>query len=76
MKEIKEWEAVSEFNGKHVIAIPLPGCFIAGEIDGKKVFLETELIDLSKLIIKDIRWKLLLSKWGKAFLFGKIRKFY
>ena len=76
MKEIKEWEAVVNINGKHIRAIPLPGCFISGEIDGKKVLLETEMIDLSKLIIRDIRGKLLLSRWGKAFLFGKFRKFY
>lgn len=76
MKEIKEWEAVVNINDKHISAIPLPGCFISGEIEGRKVFLETEFVDLSKLIIKDIRWELLLSRWGKAFLFGKIRKFY
>lgn len=76
MKEIKQWEALVNIDGKYISAIPLPGCFISGEIDGKKVLLETELVDLSKLIIKDIRGKLLLSRWGKAFLFGKFKKLY
>ena len=76
MKEIKDWEASSEFNGKYVSTIPLPGCFISGKINGKNIIIETELVDFSKLIIKDIRLKLLLSRWGKAFLFGKFGKLY
>ena len=76
MKEIKEWEAVVIINDKHIRAIPLPGCFILGEIDRRKVFIETDLVDLSKLIIRDIRWELLLSRWSKAFLFGRFGKLY
>lgn len=76
MKEIKDWEAVLEFNGKLTRAIPLPGCFIIGEIDGRRISIETDLVDLSKLIIRDTRWKLLLSRWGKAFLFGKFGELY
>lgn len=61
MKEIKNWEAVICKNGKYERALPLPGCYISGEIDGKKVIIETSMVDLSHLTIRDIRRQFLLS---------------
>ena len=49
MKEIKDWEAIEEIeDGKKVHAIPLPGCYILGKIDGKDILLKTDFVDLNK----------------------------
>lgn len=53
MKEIKNWEALCYKNGKYQKALPLPGCYISGELDGEKVVIKTLMIDFSKLIIQD-----------------------
>lgn len=77
MKEIKDWEAIEEIeDGKKVHAIPLPGCYILGKIDGKDILLKTDFVDLNKLIIRDIRRKFLFPRWSKAFLFRGFRKLY
>lgn len=53
MKEIKNWEALSYKNGEYRKALPLPGCYISGELDGEMVLIKTLMIDFSKLIIQD-----------------------
>ena len=54
MKEIKNWEALILKNGEYQKALPLPGCFISGELDGKNVIIQTINVDFSKLMIEDI----------------------
>lgn len=54
MKEIKNWEALILKDGKYQKALPLPGCFISGEMDGKNIIVQTINIDFGKLIIEDI----------------------
>lgn len=52
MKEIKNWEALTEDeNGSEEIAILLPGCIIKGELEGKLVKIQTIDVDISNLII-------------------------
>ena len=54
MKEIKNWEALIFKNGEYQKGLPLPGCYISGELDGKEIIVQTIDIDFSKLIIQDI----------------------
>ena len=53
MKEIINWEAVlkDDEKGKEKIALPLPGCIIKGDIEGKMVAIEVMDIDTSNLVI-------------------------
>lgn len=54
MKEIDNWEAlVKKSNQKYEIALPIPGCYISGEIDGENQIIETIYIDLSSLTVMD-----------------------
>ena len=55
MKKIANWEAlVKGKNEKYEIAIPIPGCYISGHIEGKETILETSYIDLSSLTAMDL----------------------
>ena len=54
MKEIKNWEPLILKDGKYQKGLPLPGCYISGELDGKNVIIQTINIDFSKLIIEDV----------------------
>lgn len=51
MKEIKDWEAKVIINGVEQVGLPLPGCFIEGEIEGERVKKEALDIDMTKLIM-------------------------
>lgn len=53
MKEIKNWEALVLKDGKYQNALPLPGCYISGELDGNEIIVQTINIDFGKLIIED-----------------------
>lgn len=53
MKEIKNWEALILKDDKYQKGLPLPGCYISGELDGENVLVHTVNIDFSKLIILD-----------------------
>lgn len=55
MKEIKNWEALIWKNGKYQRALPLSGCYIAGEVDGEKKIFKISAIDFSKLIIQTVK---------------------
>ncbi len=54
MKEIKNWEPLILKDGKYQKGLPLPGCYISGELDGKEIIVQTINIDFSKLVIEDI----------------------
>ncbi len=41
-------------NEKKEIAIPIPGCYISGHIEGIETILETSYIDLSSLTAMDL----------------------
>lgn len=52
MKEVQNWEAlIKEENGDFKQALPLPGCFIKGEIEGNQITLENAYIDFSNFIV-------------------------
>ena len=69
MKEIKNWEAIIETeDGKEEIAILLPGCIIKGELNEELVKIKTIDIDISNLIITDIK--------GENYLLYNISKTY
>lgn len=70
MKEIKNWEAIiKDENGNEQIAILLPGCIIKGEIEEKKVEIQTIDVDISNLTITDINEeKYLLFNASRTYL--------
>ena len=51
MQEIKNWEAKIMIGGVELVGLPLPGCIIEGELEGKKVQKVALDIDMTKLII-------------------------
>lgn len=53
MKEIKNWEALILKDKKYQKALPLPGCYISGELDGENILIQAINIDFSKLIMED-----------------------
>lgn len=53
MKEIKNWEALVLKDGEYQKGLPLPGCYISGDLDGKEIIVQTINIDFSKLVIED-----------------------
>lgn len=54
MKEIDNWEAlVKKSDEKYETALPIPGCYISGDINGESQIIETSYIDLSSLTAMD-----------------------
>lgn len=53
MKTIENWEVVEIIDGKEHPGIPLPGCTIKGELDGKNVTIKMIEVNISRLIAID-----------------------
>lgn len=48
MEQINNWEAaIKNKQGKYETALPLPGCYVLGEINGQKVIIENSYIDFT-----------------------------
>lgn len=53
MKTIENWEVVEIINGEEHTGIPLPGCTIKGELEGKIVAIKMIEVNISRLIAID-----------------------
>lgn len=65
MKEIEDWQALikKENEEKYEMALPLPGCFLAGRIDGIVKVIKANSIDFSNSTVVSENE---LYKLGKA----------